>query len=92
LLCHFPLRCKRRRGKIKHKVKNVNQTFEFEIVDDIVLLSGSEAYQAALTFYNYIKFLASRGVPRAKTIYEELQKQFPCRPKSKKEENTEEAD
>jgi hypothetical protein len=69
---------------------NLNQAFE--IVDDIILLAGSEAYQAALTIYNYIKFLASKGIPRAKTVYEELQKQFPGRPKSKKEGGTEEAE
>lgn len=61
---------------------SVNQAFE--VVDDIVLLSGSEAYQSALSFYNYIKLLVSQDVPRAKTIYEELKKRFPGRSKGKK--------
>jgi hypothetical protein len=66
---------------------NVNQAFE--VIDDIVLLAGSEAYQSALSFYNYIKLLVSQDVPRAKTIYEELKKRFPGRSKSKKDVNTE---
>jgi hypothetical protein len=64
---------------------NVNQAFE--VIDDIVLLAGSEAYQSALAFYNYIKLLVSQDVPRAKTIYEELKKRFPGRSKVKKDVN-----
>jgi hypothetical protein len=55
-----------------------------ELLDDIVLLAGSEAYQASLAFYNYIKLLASQDVPRAKAIYEELKVRFPGRKKSSK--------
>ena len=66
---------------------NINQAFE--VVDDIVLLSGSEAYHAALTFYHYLKFTASEDITRAKTIYAELKNRFPGRSKSKKENNTE---
>jgi hypothetical protein len=55
----------------------------YEIVDDIVLLSGSEAYQAALTYYGYIKFLAEKDIPRAKTIYDELKSRFPSRKRKK---------
>ncbi|MDR2408014.1 MAG: hypothetical protein LBE13_07880 [Bacteroidales bacterium] len=66
---------------------SVNQAFE--VVDDIVLLAGSEAYQSALAFYNYIKLLVSQDVPRAKTIYEELKKRFPGRSKAKKDVDTE---
>ncbi|MDR2125643.1 MAG: hypothetical protein LBP63_02270 [Prevotellaceae bacterium] len=62
---------------------SLNQAFE--VIDDIVLLAGSEAYQSALAFYNYIKLLVSQDVPRAKTIYEELKKRFPGRSKSKKD-------
>ncbi|MDR1983594.1 MAG: hypothetical protein LBQ28_02050 [Prevotellaceae bacterium] len=64
---------------------NVRQAFE--VVDDIVLLAGSEAYQSALTFYNYIKLLVAQDVPRAKTIYEELKQRFPGRSKAKKNDN-----
>jgi hypothetical protein len=48
-----------------------------ELIDDIVLLAGSEAYQAALLYYNYVHELALRDVPGAKAIYEELRKRFP---------------
>jgi phosphoribosyl-ATP pyrophosphohydrolase len=48
-----------------------------ETVGDISLLAGSEAYQAALSFYHYVKLLASQDVPRAKAVYEELKKRFP---------------
>jgi hypothetical protein len=41
------------------------------------LLAGSEAYQAALSFYNYVKVLAAQDVPNAKAVYEELKKRFP---------------
>jgi hypothetical protein len=62
---------------------SVNQAFE--VVDDIVLLAGSEAYQSALAFYNYIKLLVSQDVPRSKTVYDELKKRFPGRSKVKKD-------
>jgi hypothetical protein len=48
-----------------------------ETVSDIKLLAGSEAYQAALTFYSYVKMLAAQDVPNAKAMYEELKKRFP---------------
>jgi hypothetical protein len=38
---------------------------------------GSEAYQAALSFYDYVKLLAAQDVPNAKAVYEELKKRFP---------------
>jgi hypothetical protein len=68
---------------------NISQVFE--MVDDIVLLSGSEAYQSALTFYNYVKFLASEDIPYAKTVYDELKKQFPGKKRKKKNDNTDES-
>jgi hypothetical protein len=48
-----------------------------ETVSDIQLLAGSEAYQASLSFYNYVKLLAAQDVPNAKAIYEELKQRFP---------------
>jgi hypothetical protein len=48
-----------------------------ETVSDIELLAGSEAYQAALSFYNYVKVLAAQDVPNAKAIYEALRQRFP---------------
>lgn len=48
-----------------------------------VMLSKSEAAVAALTYYNAVKQAAHDGVPGAQTIYEDLQKRFPGRPKKK---------
>jgi hypothetical protein len=53
----------------------------FELLDDVVLLAGSEAYHAALTFYNYIKLLAAQDISGAKAVYEDLKKKFPRRQK-----------
>jgi hypothetical protein len=63
----------------------------YETVDDIVLLAGSEAYQASLAFYNYIKLLASQDVPSAKAIYEELKKRFPRHKRKNSNDNGSEA-
>ncbi|MDR2027554.1 MAG: hypothetical protein LBQ01_08360 [Prevotellaceae bacterium] len=48
-----------------------------DVIDDIIMVAGSESYLAALSFYEYVKILADRDVPRAKAVYEELKKRFP---------------
>ena len=48
-------------------------------LNDTMTLSGSEAYGAVLTFYNYIKGAAKAGVPGAQTIYDDLSARFPGR-------------
>ena len=45
-------------------------------VNDTGMLSGSEAYIAALTYYNSVKHAAKMSVPSAKGIYEDLKKRF----------------
>ncbi|MFN0047952.1 MAG: hypothetical protein ACKVOU_02375 [Cytophagales bacterium] len=45
-------------------------------VNDTEMLSGSEAYLAALTYYNTVKHAAKMNVPSAKAIYEDLSKRF----------------
>lgn len=50
-----------------------------EMLDDTMLLCGSEAYVAVLALYNYLKGAAKMGVPGAKTIYEDLSSRFPGR-------------
>lgn len=56
-------------------------------LDDTILLSGSEAYVAALTFYNSAKQAAKNNVPGAKLIVDELSKRFAAkRSKSGQEE------
>ncbi len=45
-------------------------------LDDSIMLSGGEAFTAALAFYQYIKGATKMNVPGAKVICEELKKQF----------------
>jgi len=54
-------------------------------LNDTMALSGSEAYVAALSFYNYIKGAAKAGVPGARTIYDDLSARFQGRPAKKTE-------
>jgi hypothetical protein len=51
-----------------------------DMLQDTMLLSGSEAYVAALAYYNYIKGAAKSGVPGAQTIYDDLSARFQVRP------------
>ncbi|MDR1606515.1 MAG: hypothetical protein LBS41_05320 [Streptococcaceae bacterium] len=46
-------------------------------LDNTVVVSGSEAFQAALIFYQAIKAAANQGVPGAKEVYLELKERFP---------------
>ncbi|MDR1340081.1 MAG: hypothetical protein LBK58_08535 [Prevotellaceae bacterium] len=48
-----------------------------EYTDDTAMTAGSEAYQAALVFYNSVKMAARQNIPGAKAVYEELRKRFP---------------
>jgi hypothetical protein len=45
-------------------------------LNDSILMSGSEAYVAALTFYNSVKIAARRDVPSAKAIFDDLRVRF----------------
>ncbi|MDO9547767.1 MAG: hypothetical protein Q7J65_02240 [Candidatus Marinimicrobia bacterium] len=45
-------------------------------LDDTILLSGSEAYNPALHYYNSVKMSARANVPGAKEIYEDLKQRF----------------
>jgi hypothetical protein len=54
-----------------------------EKVDDTMVLSGSEAYGAALAFYNSIKTAITAGEAGLKNIYDELSARFPGRPAAK---------
>ena len=49
-------------------------------LDDTTMLSSSEAYVAALAYYNSVKHAAKMNVPNAKPIYDDLKKRFPGRP------------
>ena len=48
-----------------------------EMVQDTMMLSGSEVYAASLSFYNAIKGAAKDGQPGAKLIYDDLRARFP---------------
>ena len=60
-----------------------------ENLDDTTMVAGSEAYQAALVFYNSVKMAASQDIPGAKAVYEELKKRFPGRHKRSGDDNAE---
>jgi hypothetical protein len=48
----------------------------FDMISDTEKVAGSEAYLAALGFYNNVKLLASQNVPGAQTVYSELKERF----------------
>ncbi|MDR1679391.1 MAG: hypothetical protein LBR81_06380 [Prevotellaceae bacterium] len=52
-------------------------------IDDTVMISGSEAYNQSLVFYNAVKQAAQQGIPGAKAIYEDLKVRFATRPVKK---------
>lgn len=52
-----------------------------EMTSDSSMLSGSEAYGSALSFYNSVKLQAKENVPGAKNVYEDLKTRFPGRTK-----------
>ena len=45
-------------------------------VEDTVMVAGSEAFQEALLYYGQIKEAASKGVPSAEPIYDDLKQRF----------------
>ena len=50
-------------------------------VEDTVMVAGSEALQEALLYYGQVKEAASKGVPSAGPIYEDLKQRFAKKPK-----------
>jgi hypothetical protein len=63
-----------------------------ENMDDTTMVAGSEAYQAALVFYNSVKMAARQDIPGAKAVYEELKKRFPGPKRKSHGENDAEAE
>lgn len=62
-----------------YKISKQFLTYALQVsksIGDISLLSGSEAYSAALAYYKNVKFYADAKQPGAKEIYEELSKRF----------------
>ena len=52
-------------------------------LNDTMMLAGSDAYSAALLFYNSIRTAQKSNVAKAGTIYNDLASRFPGRPRSK---------
>jgi hypothetical protein len=49
----------------------------YEMIDDTTMVAGSEAYYAALVYYNSSKVAAAQDIPGAKAVYDELRRRFP---------------
>lgn len=45
-------------------------------LSDTAMMAGSEAYVAALSYYNSVKMAAKMNIPGAKPIYDDLRKRF----------------
>jgi hypothetical protein len=56
-----------------------------EMADDTAMLTGSEAYTAALIFYNAVKVAVKAGVPGMKNIEDDLKERFPGRSRKSSE-------
>lgn len=50
-------------------------------VEDTVMVAGSEAFQEALLYYGQVKEAASKGIPSAESIYDDLKQRFAKKPK-----------
>ena len=46
-------------------------------IDDTMMVAGSEAFIASLSFYNSAKDAAKRDIPGAKAVYDDLKARFP---------------
>lgn len=53
----------------------------FRNVEDTVMVAGSEALQEALLYYGQVKEAASKGIPSAEPIYDDLKQRFAKKPK-----------
>lgn len=61
------------------KISNRIQTSVAQLLrllEDISILSGSEAYSSALSYYRNVKVQARDGRPGAKTVCDDLQQRF----------------
>ena len=55
-----------------------------QALEDTTMLAGSEAYLAALMYYNSVKGAAKQGVMSAEPIYNDLAERFPSTNRGKK--------
>jgi len=61
------------------RVAAINIAQANDALSDLLLISGSEAYQASLGVYANFATQAERNIGNAKTLYGELRKRFPRR-------------
>ncbi|MBR8535735.1 hypothetical protein KDU71_09225 [Carboxylicivirga sediminis] len=57
-----------------------------DMVDDTMLILGSDLYQANLSYYQNVRLMAAQNVNGAKAIYDDLAAQFPRNGRKKKAE------
>jgi hypothetical protein len=50
-------------------------------IEDTMMVAGSEAYNAALVFYNSVKGASRVNVPGSEAVYNDLQQRFAVKPK-----------
>jgi hypothetical protein len=50
-------------------------------IEDTMMVAGSEAYNAALVFYNSVKGASRVNVPGSEAVYNDLQHRFAMKPK-----------
>ncbi|MDP4266385.1 MAG: hypothetical protein Q8880_03000 [Bacteroidota bacterium] len=66
----------------------LNQATEIhEMFSDTNLLLGTDVYNTAIAFYRNVKIAAQQNVPGSTNIYQDLQVDFPGRPKKIKTTN-----
>jgi hypothetical protein len=59
-------------------------------LNDTGMVAGSEAFKGSLMYYNNVKQADKNGISNARSIYEDLQKRFPGRPKNQNPDSGEE--
>lgn len=69
---------------VKNLITMLNPVVQLEQgINDTEMLAGSEAYTAALIYYNSVKQAAKNNVPNAAAIYDDLSKRFDGQGKKK---------
>ena len=64
------------------RIAAINIAQANDALNDLLLISGSEAYHASLGVYANLATQAERNIGNAKTLYGELRKRFPRRRQS----------
>ncbi len=81
----LPYYCRQPAVKKQNTLRQIRQIAQplVDMLDDTMLLCGSEAYVSVLAFYTYLKGAAKMNVPGAKTVLDDLSTRFPSRPAKK---------